>query len=309
MLERNTVVLVGSGRSGTTWLGSILDTYERADYYYEISKYPELSFDSPNLLQAKYPFSYWWKNSPVWVQEWEHKILLKLHERGKLNSIVDRSLRIRNRFRPKNSIKDVNLFKIVTPFKFALEYGDLLRKHNDRLKVVHIIRNPFAQLVSQKKMMFGKQEPPPHAFQNSIERIMVEARFSRYHSLAKECRNGSWAEKCAFLWWVGNQTLMDEPESLQVTVLFEDLALQTLEETERIFSFLGWQMPRETVHHINDTIDNNESENGQHSIRKDPSVVLGRWKKDIEEDDYLRVSRLLTDCPLMSLWTKEDLEL
>ena len=309
MLKRAIVVLAGSGRSGTTWLGSILDTYERADYFYEISKYPELSFDSPNLLQAKYPFSHWWTRSPASVQALEHKILLDLQSRGKLDSVVNRSLRIRNRFRPKQSRKDVNLFKIASPFPFALEYGDLLRKHDDNLKVVHLIRNPFAQLVSQKKMMFGKQEPPPHAFQKLIERIISESRLLRFHSLANEYKNGSWAEKCAFLWWVSNEMLVTEPNSVKATVLFENLALQPLDETKRIFSFLGWQMPRETVNHINDTTTANRSENGQHSIRKDPRVVLGKWKKEIEEDDYLHVSRMLADCSLMRFWSKEDLEL
>ena len=45
-------IIAGSGRSGTTWLGSILNSYEHADYFYEICAYPELDFDGSNLLQV-----------------------------------------------------------------------------------------------------------------------------------------------------------------------------------------------------------------------------------------------------------------
>lgn len=307
MPERNIVILVGSGRSGTTWLGSILDTYEKADYFFEIEHYPGLCFDSPELHSIKYPFTHWLKHSPVWIQRLEHNLLLELHNRKILHSTTEKSLRIRNRFRCKRGRRNVNLFKTVKPFNVALDYENLVARYGDRIKFVHIIRNPFAQLVSTSRMRASGKIDMRNAFHNTIDAIIGNPRLSKYHELAGKYRDCSWAEKSALIWWIGNEIMISASGDNKTLVVFERLAKNPFEETQRIFDFLEWPFSTETRNHIAETIDSGKSNNEQFSINKSADEVLGKWKKNISADDYERVSKLLEDCQLLKLWDRSEL--
>ena len=309
MPERNIVILVGSGRSGTTWLGSILDTCEKADYFFEIEHYPELHVDSPELLRVKYPFTHWLKQSPVWIQRLEHKLLLELHNRKILVSATEKSLRIRNRFRCKKGRKTVNLFKTVKPFYIALDYARLSERYGNQIKFVHIIRNPFAQLASTSRMRASSSVKPGNAFHQAIDTIIENPRLSKYHQLARHYRNSSWAEKSALIWWIGNEIMTGNPDDNKTLVVFERLVKAPFDETERIFEFLNWPFSTETRNHIAETIDSDKANREQFSINKRADEVLDRWKENIPADDYERVSRLLQDCPLLELWNPDELQI
>jgi hypothetical protein len=307
MAERNIVVLAGSGRSGTTWLGSILDTYSRADYFYEIDAYPELAFDSPDLLRSKYPFTQWLKYSPTWVQRLEHRLLLELQQRRMMSATVARALRIRNRYRYKTGKKDTNLFKVVQLFSFAVGLGELASRHRGRLKVVHLVRNPYAQLVSQRRMKTSAKAIPEKPFNKAFESMLTNPRLEKYRNLAKEYEDAPWLEKCAVVWWVGNEVVMGEQMAGKTTVIFERLARNPLREVERLFEFLGWPLSSETHDHILETTDAARAEPGNHAIHKKADHVLHQWRENLSYEDYQRAARVLEECGLMGLWSREEL--
>jgi len=307
--DRDIVIIAGSGRSGTTWLGSILDTYDKCDYFYEIDAYPELHFDDNNLLRIKYPLTHWTGTPPVLIQEIEHKLLLSL-QRLKIGSLsIDKTLRIRNRFLPKAAKKEVNLFKIVRLFSFAMECEKLALRLGKRLKIVHILRNPFAQLISQYTMISKKNRVPARPFKRAFDVILTDPRLSQYRHLANQYSDGSWMERAALVWWVSNEVLINSQGTSMTTVLFEDLVRHPHEETERIFRFLGWPMSKRTHDHIAETTNPNTADNETHSIRKSADAVLSKWKKRISEKDYDAVSHVLEHCQLMERWDQDELHL
>lgn len=307
MRERNIVIIAGSGRSGTTWLGSILDTYDGCDYYYEIDAFKNLSFNNPHLRRIKYPFTHWLKSPPLPIQRLEQALLVELQKRRLFKSSVDKALRIRNRYRYKSGAKETNLFKIVRLFSFALQCEELSSRYGPKLKIVHIIRNPFGQLASQHKMISANRERPQRPFQKAIDIIMSDDRLTQYRELARQHTNASWMEKSALIWWAGNEVLMNAQNVAKMTVLFETLVRHPYQETERLFEFLGWPLSEQTYDHIANTTNPTIADNEKHSIQKDADAVLNKWRKHISGTDYRNVSRLLEDCRLMELWDKEDL--
>ena len=290
-----------------TGLGSILDTYDRCDYFYEIDAFPYLTFDSPNLLRIKYPLTHRLKHTPLQIQQLEHNLLLALRKNRLFSPSIERTMRIRNRFRYKSGTKEVNLFKIVRLFSFALQCDELSSRYGNRLKIVHIIRNPFAQLASQDKMISSNKERPNNPFQKAFDIIMSDDHLSQYRKLAKQHNHASWMEKGALIWWAGNELLMNTNNAVKTTVLFEQLVRHPHEETERIFNFLDWPLSAQTHDHIADTTNPNTADSEKHSIRKDADAVLNKWRDYISASDYCNVSRLLENCRLMELWDKEDL--
>ena len=303
--NHNLVVIAGSGRSGTTWLGSLLDTCEHAEYFYEICHFPELDFDSPGLLQKKHPLIWFLPSRPVWLRKAERNLLARFpgYEPAKTALRLHQPL-----FFNKHHI-DTDLFKIVKLYSFVLDLEKNRDRFGDRIKVVHLIRNPYSQLVSEMRQHEKNIEHARQHFSMRMQQIMGDSSLEKYHATGRQYLDGDWIEHMAFVWWVSNE-LMIENKILPTFVLtYEDLCRSTYEVTENIFSFLGWSMSEQTKRHIEETTSVEKSETGTWSIKKNAEQAMNRWRKEITPSDYERISKMLESCELMKLWTKEELAL
>lgn len=307
----NIVVLAGSGRSGTTWLGSILNSYENAEYFYEICAYPELDFDDPNLLKVKYPLTSWMSTHPVWSSRLERLILAQRTKWGISPQSAQRSLRIHSEHNFRKNAPDVYLFKIVALFAFVSKVDELARKFGDKLRVAHIIRNPFSQLASEIRMDSRDPERSRKHFRNRMESILQDARFSNYHSLVQKYLEGSWIEHMTIIWWISNELLLNDTVLNKRLVVYEDLCRTPYEKAQELFDFLDWELSGQTLTHIEQTtnIAKSDSESGMFSIRKNADEAINRWRNEIDPDTYETINNALESCALLRLWSEEDLAL
>jgi hypothetical protein len=170
-----------------------------------------------------------------------------------------------------------------------------------------LVRNPYAQLVSQKRMKTSVQGIPEKPFFKAFEAMLTNPRLQKYRSLAKEYEDAPWLEKSAVVWWVGNEIVLDEQIAGKTIVVFERLARNSLSEVERLFDFLGWPLSSETRDHVLETTDAARAEPGAHAIHKKTDHVLHQWRQNISYEDYQRVARVLERCGLMGLWSAEEL--
>jgi len=301
------VVLIGSGRSGTTWLGSILDSFEKAEYFYEIWTYPDLDFGHPDLLRIKYPLTYWWSNRPNWAVNLERQILKAMDRLNFNKQAVQRSLRIHQPYNFKKIKPNVKIFKIVNMVAFALKIEEYAMKFNGQMQVIHIIRQPFAQLVSDIRQHSGSPEKAIKYIEDRVQFISRHPKTSHYHDLALKYQHGTWIEQMALLWWIGNEIMINNKELPTHLVVFEELCKNTHKEVEKIFNFLRWPMSDQTREHIDKTIGVTISQKGHWSIYKNAEETMSRWRKEISFEDYNRVQKLLDNCNLMRLWNEKDL--
>ena len=302
------VVLAGSGRSGTTWLGAIMDTYSRAEYFYEIDAFPELDFDSPGLLKSKYPLTYWLPQRTAAIVHLEQKLLLACRRSGVFKERVDMALRIRNRIRAKQCSNSVYLFKIVQLYEYALRCDELASRHHGNFRTVHIIRNPYAQLVSQIRVDNKHAARASQHFADRTHDIIDNPRLERYHADAEKYKDASWVEQMALMWWISNELMQDACSRYKCAVIYEDLARNPLVETQRIFDFIGWELSTETREFISSTTDASTTQKGNFSIHKSADEVLEKWKQEITPKDYDCIRAVLEPCKLTSLWADEDLQ-
>lgn len=305
----NYVVIAGSGRSGTTWIGSILDSYERSEYFYEICAFPDLDFDSPNLLRIKYPLTFWLGRRPNWIINTEQQMLKRMVGYNISTQRYQRSLQIHKFHGFKKKCPDVYLFKIVRLLSFSLRTEDLLQRFHGNMKVVHIIRNPFAHVISEirrqtshdLRLMFAEH------FKKSVEFVANDPRLSVYHDMAIQYLNGNCMEHIALLWRISNELVIKDNNLPTHTVVYEDLCRNTDEEVRKIFDFLNWNMSDQTHKHLRETTNISKSAPGYYSIHKNAEESMNRWRKEIREEDYERVRKVLQGSPLLQLWSKEDL--
>lgn len=304
---KQTVVLVGSGRSGTTWLGSILDSYERAEYYFEITAFPFLDFDSPELLRLKYPLTFWWKSRPYWMSCIERRLL---YARIRLNvgkRDAERSLRIHKYYEFKKNKPDINLFKEVTLLQFAMRTEELANRFGDNIKVIYVIRNPFAYAVSELRNQHKNLVWAKSYFSNIVSRVKMDPKLSDYHNLFELYENGDFVEHITLLWRISNELMLKDDKLPSHMVIYEKLCRNPYKEVKNIFGFLQWPMSDQTREHIERTTNISVSDPGTWSIYKNPLHSMERWRKEISTENYKKINRVLNNCMLLDLWNKEDL--
>lgn len=308
---RNTVILAGSGRSGTTWMGSILNSYEFAEYFYEIDAFPELGFDDADLLKVKYPLTHALPNHPGWMRNLERFVLGKRIAWQIAPERAARSLRVHSQYDFVKRTPDVYLFKIVALFGFVSQVPDLAARFGNHLKVVHIIRNPYSQLASEIRMDSRDPQKSQAHFLDRMRTILADDRFAKYHELVARHMDSGWFAQMALVWWVSNELLEEESRIVKHRVVYEELCRRPYEITRDLFEFLAWPLSQQTLDHIENTtnISSSESESGMFSIKKNAEESINKWRSQIDRETYETISAVLRDCPLLAHWSENDLSL
>lgn len=307
MREDKIVVIVGSGRSGTTWLGSLLDSYERAEYFYEVTNYRDLDIDNPGIIKIKYPLSFWLPYRFRTVSKIERGVMKLRVKYGVGRGAAERSLRIHKPQDFNKKKPDVKLFKIVTPIKFALRTNEFMASYKTSFKAVHIIRNPFSYLASEIRQHEKNPERAKRHFRERIDFILGNEYFEKYHALAAQTIEKSWLEHMVVLWRISNEILFDQPQLDILHVVYEELCRNTTHEVEDIYRFLDWPMLAQTVRHIEETTGIDASESGSWSIKKNADESMSRWRDEISDEQYLTARSLLAESQLLGLWSEQDL--
>ncbi|MGX2039766.1 sulfotransferase domain-containing protein [Methylocaldum sp. MU1018] len=307
MPDKKYVILAGSGRSGTTWLGSILDSYEKAEYFYEICHYPELDFTTPGLLRIKNPYGFWLPERPVWARRAERVLLEARAKYGPQAKDALRSLRINKDYGFKKSAPDTYLFKIVRLLWFCEKLNDLKQSLGDNLKIVHLIRNPFSQLASELRQHARHEAAAEKRYRERVEYVLKNPALGQYHELAAKYLGTGWPEHMVLLWWISNELMLNASALPVLRVVYEDLCREPEAQVGKIFDFLGWPVSEQTLRHLRDTTGVAASEQGEWSIRKNAEESMTRWRKELSEDLYRRISAMVADCSFLDLWRDTDL--
>jgi hypothetical protein len=303
--------LAGSGRSGTTWLGSILDSYEKAEYFYEITNYPELDFGRPDLLRIKYPLTHGWRARPGWVAKTERRLAALRAKWGPDKAAAERTLRV---FAHHDFLKDrpdVSLYKIVTLYGFVSRRAELAERFDGRLKVVHLVRNPYAQIASELRIDARNPDRSKAHFRRRIEQILEDPRLAPYHALARTALECGWVFQMALVWRVSNEVLLDDHLLDKRLVVYEALCADPLSLVADLFRYLGWEMSEQTVRYVKETsqISASEAESGLFSVRKNAEQSMNRWRAELDEGSYAEASEAIGDSRLMGLWNETQLSL
>lgn len=322
------VFLTGRGRSGTTWLGQILNTYQNCIYKYEPFLPSKLSpfqtwkdrLDSDyDLAEMRSSFwslcckCYFGIDNPPFPDKNFRKqsgyLLHLLYGLGKRIEGFQYLYELYGRTQLDRDtailIKDVNF-----PIHLLPDLDRVLQPY-----LISLIRNPFANIASYLKGIdLGLFERDRSRDINSLRKEIdtPEGNLAHYSDRLEDM---SVAQFEAVRWRYQVESLVEYTKNYpqSIVVVYEELCLDPLGKTQEIFNFLGWQLEPETEDFINASTSSKPStaktSKSYYSVYRDPRKSMSKWQDQLTEAQKSDIQSIVGESPLNNLWSDEFLQL
>lgn len=316
-----TVLITGKGRSGTTWLAQILNTYVHCVYKHEpfLRSKPSPWLDIRNdlervdvgTLRQRYekvarsavhgvdqpPFP------PKSVRHQNPKVMHALYGLGnrvpKLKKLYEVYGRPHMHEDADVLIKDVNF------------PNELLPKLCDVLDpwLVPIVRNPFANIASHlkgvEKGYFAEITDADRARVGELIDAQDDASLKSYRDRLQTLTTLQFE---AVRWRLQVEPLIDFSRQWPRSrlVVYEDLCADPMGQTEQLFSFLGWRMKDSTREFIEASTsgpqDERNTEREYYTVFRDPRKSMNKWRQQLSSAQQEEIASVFRDSPHTGLW-------
>jgi hypothetical protein len=318
----NYVLILGKGRSGTTWLAQILNTYEHCSYKHEpflnkkstdynewlseieLGSTEELSRRFESMCRGCYhdvdmppfpPKSFRWQNP---------KLLHLLYGTSKripaLKPIYHWYGRSALTTQTPVLIKDVNF-----PQELLPRLSDVLEPH-----VLAVVRNPFSNISSYLKgvelSLLGQGEKPKlEKVRQALQKPVNQA----FHHYLDRLDTLSIAQVEALSWRIQVEPLVEFARSYDrgMVVVYEDLCNDPMGKTAEIFDFVGWELGKPTREFIDRSISgaqtSSKSPQSYYSVYRDPRQSLSKWKTQLSAEQIEDIASMIRESPVRDLWS------
>lgn len=317
-----TVLIAGTGRSGTSWLGKILDSSplvfyksqpDNTDRYPWFSGIPSRLEPSPESDRFREPFA-----QAITQTFWGHSV--NLHNKPDfsksfLHQRTWRALNFSLRVWRKLTRGGAPTFRIPRWMFSSDRYAALLviksvvsnlrltwiHRHFPEIKLVLIVRHPGGYLNS----IFKGARQHGWADVGKKERLSdTVLPFPRPEHLkyAGAFENGSDFERELIYWIVANETPILElaGSSTFKIVVYEELCARPADVAEDVFRFIGIPLNGSTRQFLRDSTT--EERPGFYDVFKNPTRVARKWRDELSDEQLTVVDQYLERCSLGRLW-------
>ncbi len=317
----NYVLILGKGRSGTTWLAQILNSYEHCSYKHE-----------PFLPKKQTRYNQWLNTIETENPDTLHQQLDALC-RG-CDWEVDMPPFPPKSFRQQNTRVLHGLYglgKRIDAFKFLYEwYGKspLTSEHSVLIKDVNfavaklsslcnalnphmllVVRNPFGNIASYLKgielNLMGTRKP--QSFENT-RRFLNSPEGESFAQYRDRIDSMSLAQFEALRWRIEVEPVVEFAKTSDrcFVVVYEDLCADPHGKTAEIFDFVGWQLGQPTRDFIDRSISSGQPTDAKklyYSVFRDPQQNASKWKTQLTREQITDIASIVCDSPLMDLWS------
>lgn len=325
----NYVLLLGKGRSGTTWLAQLMNTYEHCCYKNE-----------PFPARKQTPYNAWLKDlesgdTEELLRRFEsicrhcylcvddkphpeksflsHNWLLLLGLRGLARQIESlRFLYERYEYLQLNAqnqvvIKDVT-FTLPPRCHQLQPLCELLQPY-----IIVIVRNPFANIASvfkgREKGVFGTKNDRDKVIAHLLG-VMDTPLGKHLSNYSEQLQDMSIAQLEAVRWRTEVEPLVEYARSYGKSrvVVYEELCTDPHGKIAEIFDFLGWELGQATRDFIDTSTSGNlnfknSSRASYYSVYRDPHQSMSKWKTQLTSEQIADIASVVRDSPLINLWS------
>lgn len=307
------IVILGSGRSGTSFLAKLFDSHPAVLYRHEpdsVFKDPELPANPPadvpdevaeragrylrDLVAVRHPktavLPFFPKAYRGPVRQWLHQGTAFVHKtlaRPSLSWLADR-LRIPDLIDPGRRGGIVPVIKSVD----SLCRAQAFVRADPAVRVVHILRHPCGVIASRlrgvKKGLMQK---------NTGLRLVFSLPVTETYGITpEEMEAAADEERMALQWMAINDKVWRELEGhpQYSAVIYEKLCLDTEGETRRLFDFAGLDYHDATARFIGELGSQAGGRPGYFSIMRPPRSALEVWKKDLTPEQVGRIRAIVS---------------
>ncbi len=322
-LKRQYVLIAGPGRSGTTWLGEIMNTYEHCCYKYE-----------PFLPSKSTPYSQWKQDlesgdteelcqrfqtlcshayhdvdmppfPPKSFRKQNPQLLHLLYSLGK--RIEGLEFLYEWYGSPKLTgetavlIKDVNF-----PNKLLPSLCDVLQPH-----LLAMVRNPFANIASYLKGVSLDlfQKPDQLAKATRLRESIANSASPHLFQYCDRLDDMSIEKLEAIRWCLQVEPLIEYAQTYDkgLVVVYEDLCNNPHGKTSEIFEFVGWKLGESTRDFINASTSgekqSSKTANSYYSVYRDPRQSMSKWKQQLTAEQITDIASVVRESPAINLWS------
>ena len=322
-LPERTILVAGTGRSGTTWLGKILDASSRVDYKHEPDNVGRLPWfrDIPSRIDPgdgsasfRGPFA------AAVAQSFDHHASHfhrpphspKAFRRSWAWSLLDGSVRVARALGRGDSPRRIPawvrrsdaepVFRVVKSVSSNMRLA-WLHECFPELRSVLIVRHPGGYLNSWRAGVRKQGWSGLGSKERLAAAILPFSDESHARRYGERFESGTDAERELIYWIVANETparaLRDCERCL--LVVYEDLCRAPLEVARRIYAHSEVPFCERAEAFVRSSTS--EHRQGYHDVHKDPLVVAEKWRRELSEEDRELVERYLATSELASLWT------
>lgn len=286
------ILVTGTHRSGTTWVGKMLAADSCTSYISE----PLNKLHRPGVLRAR--VNHWYQYV---CEDNENDYLPSFHE------LLDFDYHLWDEIRSLRSGRD--FLRMLRDF--AIFYNGLTRGHRILLKdpfavfstewfakrlnckVVIAVRHPAAFVSSLKRLNW------PFDLQDLLDQpLLMRDHLEPFRGQIESAKKGDVIDQWALLWNLiystVHTTLERNPDF--IAVRHEDLSLDPVNRYRELYKSLGLEFtPRVEKEILNSSSSDNPAERSSkkiYSVKLDSRANMDNWKKRLSEDEIHRIRRI-----------------
>ncbi len=312
----NPILVIGSARSGTTWLAKLIDSHPAILYRHEpdsvtlsggVPFLPEIS-DYKNLQSsAKGYFDALLETGSAKASgtaPFFHKTYRSSLGRAALilNIYITRLWERMPLAKPELAVFDFLKKKLRSQIRYMVKSVTSLWRTGlfsyavPSLRIVHIVRHQCAVVASFLRgnrlgLMDGKAY---------VASLASTQEFSKYTLDASELLGAPIETQLAASWMLNNQKVNDElhgsPQYLLVK--YEDLARNLPSQVTNLFGFLDLEQSAETAAFISALQASTATSPRYFSVLRSPKSALGTWRKELTDLQIARIRDTVIQCRL-----------
>ena len=316
-----TVLIAGSPRSGTTWLGKVLDSHPDTLYRHEPDAtvgervVPALidPADIPAMTATARTFLATMRaahdvrtvgtrpffrkgyrslaaHAAVVAQVYAMKGLERAFWRGNAGQALKVAEFVEATAAPTPVIKSVS----------ALGQATLYRAADPGLRILHILRHPCGQIAS---VVRGRKA----GLMKGVPFIHVLAQTEKANALGLNpdtMKMLSYVDQLAWSWTVRNSMAYDalQDDPLYRLIVFEELVAEAPARVADILAFCGLAMHPQTARFV-EASRASQGEVRYFDLRRNPVAAIQRWRKDLEPEEIEGILAIASRAPVGRLFT------
>lgn len=303
------ILILGSGRSGTTWLAKLFDSHPDVLYRHEPDAV-RFSTDLPFLPDRRDIEPYLPSAA---------RYLLELQQDRSARSLGTRPFfgkSYRRSFRNAAFISGVTILKMLEglgvsfsmqlPQRFercataevvivvksvnSLCRAFLFRQAMPHIKIIHIVRHPCGVIASRLRGI-SRGVMPSEVYLESLCK-MEEAK--KYPFNLDCLYRSSLAKQMAYSWMIMNDKVIEEMQgdNHYYLIRYEDLCQDTFISSRKMFKFAGLSWSDQTEEFIHCTHEKRSA--GYFSVMRAPGSTMHRWRCELSGEHINEISSVIS---------------